>query len=79
MFGWLIGAYAKVERSTGNYNPWYPSQLPLLTHFRLALTYEKVLFLIIKRPRLTIIGDLCPVVVIWIEALRGRFARFIRT
>jgi hypothetical protein len=44
MFGWLIGAYAKVERSTGNYNPWYPSQLSLLTHFRLALTYEKVIF-----------------------------------
>ena len=42
MFGWLIGVYAKAERSTGNYNPWYPSQLSPLTHFRLALTYGKV-------------------------------------
>jgi hypothetical protein len=55
MFGWLIGAYAKVERSTGNYNPRSPSQLSLLTHFRLALTYEKVVFfnLYSKGPALT--------------------------
>lgn len=44
MFGWLIGAYVKVEHLTGSYCPWYPSLLPLLTHFRLALTYGKVVF-----------------------------------
>jgi len=40
---------------------------------------KRLSFSIIKAPGLTIGGDLCPVVVTWIEALRGWIARFIRT
>jgi len=47
ILGWLIGAYAKVERSIGKPLVSF-SQLSLLTHFRLTLTYEKVVYIMIN-------------------------------